>query len=64
MLFRSRAAELADEVGARLISVSVDPGAHVLRIRLRRAAHTTMISRIDAIRSWGVATADGQAGIN
>ena len=36
----------------------------VIHITLRRAADTLLVDQIDAIRQWGVATAEGSASTN
>jgi hypothetical protein len=54
--------QLAKEAGAKLVSVEVDTTARVVRVTLRRRAHTLLVQRFDAIAGWGRATAEGQAG--
>lgn len=54
--------ELAKEAGAKLVSVTVDTSARVVKVRLRRRAHTLIVNHIGPIKKWGRATADAQSG--
>lgn len=57
-----QAQELADDAGAKLVSVTVDTNARIVKVRLRRRADTLIVRRVDPISSWGRSTADGQSG--
>jgi hypothetical protein len=50
------ARQLARDAEARLLDVSIDPQG-VLHLRLRRAANTLIVSKVDAFKKWGRATA-------
>ena len=56
----ARALELAKEKDAKLVSFSVGTDG-IVRLKLRRKAHTLLVGRIDAISDWARATGDGQA---
>jgi hypothetical protein len=56
-----QAEELVHEAGARLLAFSVDDQG-VVRVKLRRRADTLVVGRIDLIKDWGRATAEGRAG--
>ena len=58
----NQAQELADDAGAKLVSVTVDTNARIVKVRLRRSADTLIVRRVDPISKWGRATADGQSG--
>ena len=53
--------KLARGSGARTLEVTTTEGK--LRIRIRRRARTLIVSRIDFIKKWGIATVEGSAGI-
>jgi hypothetical protein len=53
---------LAEEAGAKLVSVEVDETERVVRVTLRRRAGTFLVQRFSATEGWGRATAEGQAG--
>jgi hypothetical protein len=57
-----QARDLAKDAGAKLVSVTVDTTARVVKVELRRKADTLIVSRVGAIEDWGKATADGQSG--
>ncbi|MDQ3783457.1 MAG: hypothetical protein M3360_00960 [Actinomycetota bacterium] len=50
----------ATQAGARVVKVSVDIEGRV-HVRIRRRADTLLVARIDPLKHWGVATADGSA---
>jgi hypothetical protein len=54
--------ELAREAGAKLVSIEIDRNERVVVVTLRRKADTLLVQRFSAIRGWGRATAEGQAG--
>lgn len=60
---RLEAKKLAKEADARLVKFDVG-NDKIIRLQLRRRARTLLVHRIDAISSWGRATADGQASAN
>lgn len=51
---------LAQDAGARLVSVTIEN--NIVHITLRRRAKTLVVGRIGPIKDWARATADGQAG--
>ena len=51
---------LAQEAGARLVSITFED--NIVHITLRRRAKTLVVGRIGLIKNWARATADGQAG--
>lgn len=53
---------LAKDANAKLVSITVDRTARVVKVRLRRKAKTLIVSHIGPIEKWGRATADGQSG--
>ena len=53
---------LAEEAGATLVSIEVDRSNRVVYVTLRRKADTLFDQRFSAIKGWGRATAEGQAG--
>ncbi len=55
------AKKLADDADARLLLVEVDRSG-VVHVRLRRAAKTLLVRRVDALDDWAIATVEGQAG--
>jgi hypothetical protein len=54
-----QARELAQESGARLVSVTID--GPTVRVTLRRRASTLVVGRISFLEDWARATATGQA---
>jgi hypothetical protein len=59
---QGQAKELADEAGAKLVSMTLDRSARVIKVELKRKAKTLIVSRVGAIEDWGRATAEGQSG--
>lgn len=57
-----RARPLADEAGARIVDVTLDPTERRVTITLRRRADTLLVGRISWIKHWARATAEGQSG--
>ena len=53
---------LAQEAGARLVSIEIDRNERIVYVTLRRRADTLLVQRFNAIEGWGRATAEGQAG--
>jgi hypothetical protein len=53
---------LAKEAGAKLVSIEIDRNGRVVYVTLRRRASTLLVQRFNAIKGWGRATAEGQAG--
>lgn len=51
---------LADERGAKVVSVEVDPEG-VLHVRLKRKAKTLIVSRVGFMKKWARATGQGSA---
>lgn len=56
------ARDLADDAGAKLVSVTIDKSARTLQVTLRRKADTLIVSRVGAIEKWARATAEGSSG--
>jgi hypothetical protein len=54
------AAALAEEANAKLVSAEIDSQG-IIRIRLKRKAGTLIVGNVGPIKSWGRATAGGQA---
>ena len=51
---------LAQDAGARLVSVTIEN--NIVHVTLRRRAKTLVVGRIGPIKDWARATVDGQAG--
>jgi hypothetical protein len=54
------ARSLTRAAGARLMNVRIDPEG-VLHVRTKRSANTLIVSRVEALREWGRATATARA---
>jgi hypothetical protein len=59
---QSEGEELAKAADAKLVSIEIDTSERVVHVTLRRRADTLLVQRFSAIKDWGRATADGQAG--
>jgi hypothetical protein len=57
----AQAAQLAAASDAKLVSASIDQTG-VVHIKIKRVAHTLIVSHIGPISHWAKAVADGQSG--
>ena len=62
-ILKAKAKELATDKDAKLIEFSIGTDG-IVRLTLRRRAHTLVVSRISAIEDWARATGSGQASTN
>ena len=58
----NEARDLADDAGAKLVSVTIDKTSRTVKVELRRKADTLIVSRVGAIEKWARATAEGTSG--
>ena len=59
---QNEARDLADDAGAKLVSVTINTTARTVDVQLRRKADTLIVSRVGPIKKWAGATAEGSSG--